>query len=164
MNAFKFCFIRVSDSATVWSLISDINRDPCNQKSLDYSKNFFFFQFEKTQIKHYGDVQPLRMSFNNSLREMKNELTRMWFSLNSTGKRLQEQITASWLSMWSAVNATQLELVNKVSRFASCSENYFIPIHLISFQFTPSHSIPLHSILFQSIIFFSILSSSSRSH
>lgn len=67
------------------------------------------------KIKHYGDVQPLRMSFNNSLREMKNELTRMWFSLNSTGKRLQEQITASWLSMWSAVNATQLELVNKIT-------------------------------------------------
>ena len=128
------------------------------------ARTFFFLQFEKTQIKHYGDVQPLRMSFNNSLREMKNELTRMWFSLNSTDKRLQEQITASWLSMWSAVNATQLELVHKVSRFISCSENYFIPIHLISFQFTPSHSIPLHSILFQSIIFFSILSSSSRSH
>ncbi|XP_068729242.1 uncharacterized protein [Montipora capricornis] len=67
------------------------------------------------KIKHYGDVQPLRMSFNNSLREMKNELTRMWFSLNSTGKRLQEQFTASWLSMWSAVNATQLELLNKIT-------------------------------------------------
>ncbi|XP_068682919.1 uncharacterized protein [Montipora foliosa] len=67
------------------------------------------------KIKHYGDVQPLRMSFNNSLREMKNELTRMWFSLNSTGKRLQEQFTASWLLMWSAVNATQLELVNKIT-------------------------------------------------
>ncbi|XP_068682786.1 uncharacterized protein [Montipora foliosa] len=67
------------------------------------------------KMKHYGDVQPLRMSFNNSLREVKNELTRMWFSLNSTDKRLQEQITASWLSMWSAVNATQLELVHKIT-------------------------------------------------
>ncbi|XP_068683477.1 uncharacterized protein [Montipora foliosa] len=67
------------------------------------------------KIKDYGDVKPLQMSFNKTLREMKNELTRIWFSLNSTGERLQEQITASSLSMWSAVNATQLELVNKIT-------------------------------------------------
>ena len=56
----------------------------------------------------------LQMLINSSRQDMRNELTQIWTSVNSTGKDLQENAKASWLEVLNAVSNTKMELQQKV--------------------------------------------------
>ncbi|XP_068683487.1 uncharacterized protein [Montipora foliosa] len=69
-------------------------------------------------VQHHDQMKFFEKLINSSRRYLVTEVTEMWSSINSTQKDLQQQTKAFWSSVWAAVNATKMELMQKVNNIS----------------------------------------------
>ncbi|XP_068683497.1 uncharacterized protein [Montipora foliosa] len=108
----------LSQQGKTLNLTSQVNNSLISLKDEVHSEERRINETVLLTVQHHDQMKFFEKLINSSRRYLVTEVTEMWSSINSTQKDLQQQTKAFWSSVWAAVNATKMELMQKVNNIS----------------------------------------------